>query len=1058
MPRVCRPLPAAIAATVSVLAVLLAAPAACELRAPDGLRCEYMTNPVGIDVASPRFAWEIRDDRRGAVQSAYQILVATAQAGNPVWDSGRVASDQSIQVPYAGPWLASCTRYYWKVRTWDADGEVSPYSEASLFETALLSPDDWTAQWISPAAEVADERTVPMGDWIWHPGLLGDKQEAFFRADITLDSDEEVAFAAIRCTADNVYQLFLNGQEIGKDGNFNSVEQYDVRDVLRSGANAIAVKAANASGPCGLAFGMRVIHTDGQAVDLVSGLDWRTGTEGPDGWRQAGTNDSAWVKPNVVAKYGEGPWGTLGNESPDRSQCLRREFEVAGKVRRARAYVSGLGLYQLRINGQVVGADTLTPGWTHYHKRVQYQTYDVTDLLNEGANAAGALLGTGWWGANMAGKWKEGRSRFILQLDIECASGKRQRVVTDDSWKAHPSPILENTLYHGETHDARLELPGWDRPGFDDAPWNATVADTEYAANLVAQYCPTIQVTGELKPVKMTRLPDGETIADFGQNHSGRIRIAVQGEQGDRVRIRHAEVLNADGTLYTDNYRSARVTDVYILKGDGEEVWEPAFTYRGFRYAEVTGYPGGTVPADAIVSRVVNTALPEAGTFACSSDLINQIQHNLLWGLRSNVHSVPTDCPQRDERLGWTGDAQAFAPTATWNRDLATFWTKWLRDLRDSARDDGSITDIAPAMRDKPAAPGWGDVITILPWTAYQFYGDTRIIEENYASMRAWVEYMRGQAENGLLYKVERYGDWVAPVASPKHPIASAYYYYSTELLSRMARAIGRTDDAVRYRELAAKIAEAFNAEYLDDTNNYPEGTQTGNLLPLFFGITPEARRDAVFANVVENIGSRGDHLSTGFLGTACLMPVLSGMGGHDVACRLALQRTYPSWGYMVDNGATTIWERWNGNRIEEVGAGMNSFNHFCFGVVGEWFYQSLAGINPDPEMPGFKHTIIRPRPGAGLTWAKAEYRSVHGLIRSSWKIDNAGLALDVVIPANTSATIHVPATDAAAVTEGGVPAAQAPGLDYVAVVDGFAVYRAGAGAYGFLSKGYTVR
>jgi len=750
---------------------------------------------------------------------------------------------------------------------------------------------------------------------------------------------------------------------------------------------------------------------------------------------------------------------------------MRKDITLKGAAARARAYVSGLGCYRMSINGQRVGGDVFTPGWTHYPKRVQYQTYDVTDLLREGTNALGAMLGNAWWsgglGWNQAATYGEGNLRFILQLNVQYEDGTHESFVTDGTWKAHPSPITRDSFYNGETYDARLQTPGWDEPSFADKDWTGTlIADDQPAEHLVPQRCETIRVTEEKSAVAVTRPEPGTYIFDFGQNLVGWTRLTVRGPRGTRIKVRFAEVLKNDGTIYRDNYRAALATDEYILKGQGEEVWEPRFTYRGFRYAEVTGWPGE--PArDALVARVVHTDAPFAGSFSCSNELINRIYRNTLWGQRSNMHSVPTDCPQRDERLGWMGDAQIFAPTACWNMHMARFFAKWMTDIIDSQGADGHVTDVAPVtVVSGPAAPGWGDAVAVIPWTLHQFYGDRRVIEENYDGIKRWVEYMHGRAPKDLYepthgFKNYGYGDWVAVVESPKEPIATAYYYYSTMLLSRMADVVGNKDDAAEYAALARRIAKAFNDEFLDtETNQYLGGTQTANILPLWFGMTPADRQAAVLANLVRDIEKRDDHLSTGFLGTGYLLPLLTSRGHHDVAYRLATQRTYPSWGYMVEQGATTIWERWNTNQIDKVDPGMNSFNHFCFGAVAQWFYEALGGLNIDQEHPGFKEFVIHPRPVDGLDWARCEYPSMYGRIRSAWWRQDGKVVLQMTVPPNTSATVYVPTlgTPGATITEGGTTVAQAgkaggevPGVRFLRSEPEAVLFEVGAGRYQFI-------
>ena len=899
-------------------------PATGRARPLADVRCEYRRRPLGLDVRQPRLSWQLTDQRRGARQTAYQVLVASSLrrlATQPpdVWDSGVVSSDQSAHVEYAGPPLVSGGRYYWTVRVWDHEGQATPFARPEWWEMGLLDPADWQARWVSIPDETA------------------------------------------------------------------------------------------ASG-----------------------------------------NDS--------------------KRLPCRSQYLRREFVVRKQVVRARVYVSGLGCYELWLNGRRVSEDVFAPGWTVYEKRIQYQTYNVTGLLRPGRNAIGAVLGNGWWsgglsmGRGQIDRTSQGNLRLILQLRVQYADGTHDTILSDDAWKAHPSPIVENTFYHGETHDARLEVPGWNEPDLDDRNWTPVVVLPDPVDRLVAQPEQPIRAMRRLKVRTVAQPRPGVHVLDFGQNHAGRCELRVRGERGARVQLRFAEVLNRDGTLDTRNLVGARSTDVYVLRGDREETWQPRFTYRGYRYVELTGYPGEPTQ-DTLVSRAVHTAAPRTGWFQCSNKLLNRAYRNILWAQRSNLVSVPTDCPQRDERLGWLGDAHVFAPTACWNMDLATFFTKWLRDIRDSQHAAGDVCDVAPAaVVQGPAAPGWGDALAGIPWTLYRFYGDRRVLEENYAALRAWVEYMRAHAPGHLYqcqhnYKEDGWGDWVAPVESPRKPIAAAFYYYSTSLLARAAAVLGRADDAARYGELAEDIRTAFNAAFFDpQTNNYLGGTQTANILPLAFGITPPERRPAVLENVVRDIEAREGHLSTGFLGTAYVLPLLSNNRYHELAYRVATQRTYPSWGHMIACGATTMCELWNPDTGDPR---MNSWNHFALGTVGQWLYECLAGLNfelePGPDGRWQRRIVIRPRPAAGLTWAGALYRSLWGPVRCLWRRSAGVLKLHAVVPPNLSARICVPTSghDRAVVSESGVPIGPSQGLAFEGTdSEGFAVFEAGAGVYRFTVEG----
>ncbi len=1035
---------------------------------PQNLRCEYQANPIGIDERQPRLYWQIEDDRRGAVQTAYQVLVASSAEAlqkdqGDVWDSGKVESDQSVHVPYAGAMLTSRTRYFWKVRTWDLQGNPSPYSETAFWEMGLLNPTDWQAQWIGKIEQKEKAAVWPWGKWIWHPSERGIDKTVYFRTEFTLPPNKKVKKATARITADNKFTLFLNETELGSGSRWQTIFNFSCDSLLRAGTNTIAISAANLAGDiCGLLFSLKVEFEDGSTRLINSGENWTTSATEVAGWKKPGTSGGRWIKARVIEEFGGPIWGKVDEiHVPPRSVMVRKEFTIEKPLERARAYVTGLGAYILHVNGQRVGKDILTPGWTAYAKRLQYQTYDVTPLLKTGQNAVAGLLGNAWWSGGLGSNgnivYQDGPLKLLLQLVIDYQDGSVETIVTDKTWTCHDAPILYNSLYHGEIYDARLEQPGWDKAGFNTENWQPVSIFEPEQGKLVAQQGPTIQVTQELTPVSVTEKSPNLFVFDLGQNMVGWARLKVQGPAGTKIILRFAEVLQPDGNIYTDNYRSARATDTYILKGEGVEVWEPHFTYRGFRYVELSGYPGKPAK-DAITGVVFHSAPEVTGHFACSNELINRIQHNITWGQRGNMHSVPTDCPQRDERLGWTGDAQIFAPTASFNMNMAGFFTKWMRDIIDCQDADGAVHDVNPTIAVAgPASPAWGDAVVIIPWVVYQNYGDKRIIEENYEGMAKWVAYMQSKSKD-YLYEREGYGDWVAVVPSPKKPIGAAYFYYSTALLAKMAAVIGQNDDARKYEELAGKIAEAFNKKYLDqETYQYEGATQSANLLPLAFGITPQELRDKVAANVASDVRARETHLSTGFLGTAYLCPVLSANGFHDLAYALAGQKTYPSWGYMAEKDATTIWELWNS---DTEGPGMNSRNHFALGSVGRWFYEWLGGLRVDPQAPGFKRTIIAPKPVGDLSWAEVSLQSLYGPIHSKWTIKDNGLTLTVTIPANTSAEVHVPTLgkENPSISERGMKLLEAgkatnasADIQFMRMEKDAVVFKVGAGSYSFV-------
>jgi alpha-L-rhamnosidase len=748
------------------------------------------------------------------------------------------------------------------------------------------------------------------------------------------------------------------------------------------------------------------------------------------------------------------------------SPYLRREFLLDRPVRRARLYATARGVYEFYLNGSRVGDDVLAPGWTDYDRRVQYQTYDVTPLLAEGPNAIGALLGDGWYAGFVGFDPKHRGAHYgvhpqlLAQLEIEYEDSGTETITTDSSWRCSTGPVLFSDLLMGESYDARKELPGWAEPGFDDSAWYGVKAEEIGDAQLVAQPDEGIRVTEELEAKTVTEPEDGVYVFDMGKNMVGWVRLKVEGEAGTEIALRHAEALNSDGTLYTTNLRAARAADRYVLAGGGEEVYEPRFTFHGFRYVEVTGYPGKP-PLDAITGLVVHSATPPTGSFECSNQMVNALQENILWGQRGNFLSVPTDCPQRDERLGWMGDAQVFVRTASFNMDVAAFFEKWMVDVEDAQSREGAFPDVAPLLTGSGlmdlsrGAPAWGDAGVIVPWTIYRTYDDARIVERHYDAMARWMEYLH-EANPDLIRRNRmgnNYGDWLSPKGdhTPKHLLATAYWAYDAKLMAEMAEATGRQEDAKGYRDLNNRIKVAFDKAYVSPDGRIQGDTQTCYVLALHMELLPEELRSAAAEHLVRTIEREDWHLSTGFVGVGYLCPVLTEAGYTDVAYRLLENETYPSWGYTVKNGATTIWERWDG-WTEENGfqsPNMNSFNHYSLGSVGEWLYRYVAGI--DVGAPGYGRIVIRPRPGGSLTYARAEYDSVRGRISSSWKIEDDRFVLEVLIPPNTTATIHVPCTDD--VSEGGRPVDQAGGVELLRAGEEETVLSVGSGRYEFAGR-----
>jgi alpha-L-rhamnosidase len=800
---------------------------------------------------------------------------------------------------------------------------------------------------------------------------------------------------------------------------------------------------------------VRVWDGAGKATPWSAPAYWETGLLEPSAWK------ASWIEPGLpedVAKSGPAP-------------MLRREFRLNGTVARARAYVTSRGLYEMHLNGQRVGEDLFTPGWTSFKKRLQYQTYDVTGLLKAGDNAVGVTLGNGWYRGDLPGRRRNvygDRLALLVQIDVTYADGRREVVGSDGSWKAASGPILLSEIYHGETYDARLEKPGWSRPGFDDRDWAAVEVADHGKEGLVAPAGPPVRRIEELRPVKILKTPGGDTVVDLGQNMVGWIRLRVAGPAGTTVTLRHAEVLDKQGNFYTENLRVARQTLRYTLKGGGPETFEPHFTFFGARYVAVDGYPGELTP-ESLTGVVIHSDLPKGGELQTSSPLLDQLQHNILWGQKGNFLDVPTDCPQRDERLGWTGDAQVFARTAAFNLDVAAFFTKWMRDLAADQYENGSVPHVIPDVLTRPGnaaagAAGWADAAVIIPWTMYLTYGDRRLLEEQYSSMARWLGYVRQRAGDDFVWDGDfHFGDWLAYTApsrearsypgatTGKELIATAFFAHSTDLMQRIARVLGKNEDAARYGEQLSKIKDAFQEEFVTDRGRVGEATQTAYVLGLEFDLLPDALRPVAAKRLADEVRTR-KHLTTGFLGTPYLCHVLSRYGYLDEAYFLLNREEYPSWLYPVKQGATTIWERWDGQKPDGTfqDASMNSFNHYAYGAIGDWMYRVMAGIEVDEKAPGYKHILVQPRPGGGITSVKASHETPYGKVASAWTTRDGRFELVAEVPPNTRATVRLPKAPLASVTESGKPLVDGNGVTSRRQDGDAAVVEVGSGRYVF--------
>jgi alpha-L-rhamnosidase len=783
----------------------------------------------------------------------------------------------------------------------------------------------------------------------------------------------------------------------------------------------------------------------------------------PAFWEMGLLSESDWK-----AKWIEMEGDTL-QYSP--SPHFRKEFNLGKSITSARIYVTSHGFYELHLNGKKVGDQVLTPGWTSYSKRLQYQVYDVTDMVVKGNNAIGAVLGDGWyrgslaWGKNWAIYGKT--LGLFMQMKIVFSDGSETVIISDESWKANKDGAIRmNDIYNGETYDATRKLTGWNMPGYDESKWT-NVKTRSYKFNLIASEGLPVRKIQEIKPIKIFRTPKGSLIADMGQNMVGWIRLKVNGNKGTVVTLRHAEVMDKYGEFYTVNLRAAKCQLTYTLAGSGDEIYEPRFTFMGFRYVEVTGFPG-ELTVDNLTGVVIHSDMEVTGKYECSNPLINQLQHNILWGQKGNFVDVPTDCPQRDERLGWTGDAQAFCRTAAYNMNVAPFFSKWLKDVAADQRKGGEVPVVIPDVLNPQGSPtaecsaGWGDVAVIAPWTMYQVYGDKDLLRTQYPSMLAWVEYIKKTAGDDYIWnKGSVYGDWLfyhPPVNNHPEPdgytdhdfIATAFYAYSTQLLVEAATLFGQSEDAGVYRAVHEKIKEVFVNEYVTKAGRVGTNSQTSYVLALMFDLLPDELRPKAAKFLVDDIKSRGNRLSTGFLGTVYLCHVLSDNGYTDVAYDLLLQENYPSWLYPVKMGATTIWERWDGQKPDSTfqDPGMNSFNHYAYGAIGDWMYRVSAGI--ELLKPGYKHIAIQPHPTKRLDYSKASFESSYGTIASGWERKGNKIIVNAKIPANTIATVKLPVNSATLVAENGKNLSDNKNFSNVRVENNQLLFEAGSGEYIF--------
>jgi alpha-L-rhamnosidase len=775
-------------------------------------------------------------------------------------------------------------------------------------------------------------------------------------------------------------------------------------------------------------------------------------------WEMAFTRREEFTAKWIGSKIVGGPY------SIPPAPYLRKPFDLSKPIAKARLYVTALGLYEFEINGARACDAVFPPGRTEYRKRVTYHVFDVTPLLKTGPNACGAILGDGWYCGHLHSDPRQtygDRPRLLAQLEVTFADGTSQTIVTDKTWKTSTGPIRSSDLLMGEDYDARMEIPGFSSPTFHDAQWEPAIEFPDPGIAIVAHRAPVIRQIQEVKPIAPPKVSANKRrwLFDLGQNMVGRVRLKIHNAKpGQVIDLRYTEMLDKDGKPYTLALRTARATDHYTTRGGAEEVYEPHFTFHGFRYVEVRDYPG-TPTVDDVTGIVLHSDMPATGTFECSDPMINKLQSNIVWSQRGNFLDIPTDCPQRDERLGWTGDAQVFIRTAAFNMDVANFFTKWLDDVADSQGADGRIPSVVPSVDSiyGEGGPAWADAAVICPWIVYRCYGDKRILHHCYPMMQRFMQFLEKNCINFIRadehWKWKGYGDWLSMNAdTPPDYIGTAFYAYCAQLMSKIAVIDNRPDDVRHYSQLHDSIKKAWHARFVNPDGSIRIRTQTAFVLALHFDLLPEDLRERTVNDLVADIRSREMHLSTGFVGTPYLNHVLTRFGHADVAYALLNQKTFPSWLYPITQGATTMWERWDAWTHEKGfnDTGMNSFNHYAYGVIGEWLYGTIAGIDLDTDVPGYKRILIQPRPGGGLTHARATHQSIHGKIESGWKLEAGTMHLDVVIPPNTTALVRIPTANGSAITEGGKPVENAEGVRLIENGPTLATFEVGAGKYTF--------
>ncbi|NGY64702.1 family 78 glycoside hydrolase catalytic domain [Lentzea sp. NEAU-D13] len=976
---------------------------------------EYAETLLGTDVTAPRLGWVLAAGGTGARQTAYQVEVGTAPGRADVWQSGRVKSDRTTGIPFGGKELRPRTRYHWRVRVWDGAGRLSDWSTNSWWETALLGTP-WQARWIG-----APETSIGFAgaSWIW--SATTPPESRWFRTTVDLPAD--AVRARLVATADDDFTLYVNGTEA-----LHVPQEIDVwkvgqrADVTRLVGRRIvlAARATNRSaGPAGLLLRLLVDLPDGQR-EIVTGPGWKVVETEQPGWQTPGFDDSSWTAATVLDPYGQGPWGSNVTVREQPAPLLRKEFTIRKPVKRARLYVSGLAYHETEVNGRRVGDRVLDPGFTDYDNTVLYATHDVTGLVRSGRNAVGVTLGRGFYGMKTPNVWRweqppwHDEPKLLAQLEIDHPDGTRTTINSDESWRLTDGPTVSNSLYTGETYDARLAPRDWTKPGFDDSLWQTAPVRPAPKGTLKAQEHEPIRVVESVTPVVTSPKP-GVFVADMGRTMSGWTQLTVNAPAGTLVRLKHGETLNSDGTVKMENghVTGGRIQlDEYISAG-GNGTWEPKFSYKGFRYVEVTGLTA----APRLVGRVVHSDVPQTSTFRCSEPLFEQYDAAMRRTVLNNLHGIPTDTPTY-EKNGWTGDAQVGAPSMLAEFGMAKFFTKWLGDLADSQDQAGQLPVIVPSggwgYRELAPAPEWTTVYPFVLREMYRIYGDDRLPAQHWPVLTRYLDWEIARLRDGLA--VTALGDFLPPDSGGIPPedtrlTATAYLYRALLHTAELGDVIGKP--VPRYREVAANLLAAFNKTFLDPSGYYRTAKddgyrQTSNAVPLAFGIVPAGSVQAVADRLAREVQANGNHVNVGCLGASVLLKALSDNGHGAVAHAMAAERSYPSWGHWFSNGADTMWEMWD--------TGTRSRNHYFKGTVAQWLYEHVAGLVPGDA--GYRTFTVKPN-ATTVSWARLEFESVRGRIGVAWAKVDGVLRLTVDVPVGSTAQVHVPGSGVKSVPHG---------------------------------------